>query len=362
MVTQKRGYVLIDGLRGIAALAVASLHWQALSAPWLFAASGGLAVDLFFLLSGIVIAHAYDGRIASGDLNTGRFMLTRLIRFWPLYAIGTFLGAAAVCMALATGRLSYYHSYGEVGISAALTLLFIPQHWGGALFELNTPFWSLLWELLANLAFVVFWRRLSINVLSVIVALGAIGLVAIVLEYGQLSGGNLWDTAITGPVRVVFSFFLGVVIQRVVPRAPARSQAAAIGCAAALVALFAMRPGPLIGAYHLLCVLLVFPAIGVLAMRVDAEGLTGRIFSRLGDASYGVYVLHIPTLILVSWIVSRSGLDAKGYGPAIFLVSCSALVGCVLFLDRHFDRPARAWLMHRFGLRSNRGAVEPRPI
>lgn len=122
MVQQKRGYVLIDGLRGIAALAVASLHWQVMSAPWLFAASGGLAVDLFFLLSGIVIAHAYDERIASGDLNTARFMLTRLIRFWPLYAIGTLLGAAAVCMALATGRSSYYHSYGEVAMSVALML------------------------------------------------------------------------------------------------------------------------------------------------------------------------------------------------------------------------------------------------
>lgn len=134
---RKRGYVLIDGMRGIAALAVASLHWQAMSAPWLFASSGGLAVDLFFLLSGIVIAHAYDERIDQGDLNAVRFMLTRIIRFWPLYALGTLLGAAAVCVALATGRDSYYHSYGELGISVALTLLFIPQRWGGALFELN---------------------------------------------------------------------------------------------------------------------------------------------------------------------------------------------------------------------------------
>lgn len=355
-VASRNGFRLIDGMRGIAALAVVSLHWHAISAPWLYAASGGLAVDLFFLLSGIVIAHAYDARIASGELNTARFMLTRIIRFWPLYALGTLLGAAAVCAAIATGRDSYYHSYGEVAAATGLTLLFIPQHWGGALYQLNTPFWSLLWELVANLAFVVFWRRLSVKVMAAIVALGAVGLIATAIAYGGLPAGSLWVTIVTGPIRVTFSFFMGVIIYRTVPRESARPRWLGPICSVALVALFA-APGsrPL---YDLACVMVVFPAVGILAMRTDVGGYTARLFKALGDASYGVYVLHMPALIFASWIASRTGIG----GPFLFVTCCVALVFGVLALDRWFDRPARKWMSEIGGLKVRRPALNPEPL
>jgi peptidoglycan/LPS O-acetylase OafA/YrhL len=362
MARRTEAFTLIDGMRGLAAIAVASLHWQAISAPWFFAASGGLAVDLFFLLSGIVIAHAYDDRIANGELNTSRFMLTRLIRFWPLYALGTLLGGVAVFVAMATGRAGYYHSYGELLSAITLTLMFIPQGWGGKLFELNPPFWSLLWELVANFIFVLFWRRLSVSVMAAIIAIGVIGVIAITLIYGQLSAGSLWETAGAGPIRVLFSFFLGVLIYRTVPRARARSQLIGLACAALLIGLFAARPGSWTAIYHLLCVLLIFPAAGVLAMRVDVGGLTARVFKQLGDASYGVYVLHMPALIFVSWIVSHAGRAGVSLGPFLFLICCLLLVGGVLFLDRTFDRPVRKRMMDRFGLKTRRSLPDPEPI
>jgi len=353
----KQGFGLIDGMRGIAAIAVASLHWQAFSQPWLFAASGGLAVDLFFLLSGIVIAHAYDDRIASGELNTARFMLTRIIRFWPLYALGTLLGAAGAVAAMATGRSSYYHSYSELAAVVGLTFLFIPQRYG-ALFQLNTPFWSLLWELVANFAFVLFWRQLSVKVLSVIVALGALSVIATGLVYGHLPAGSLWATALAGPARVTFSFFMGVIIYRTVPRGPSRSTWIGPACAAALVVLFAIHSDAWQPFYDLACVLVVFPAAGVLVMRVDVSGPTVPAFKALGDASYGVYVLHLPMLIFVSWAASHAGLG----GPPVFLVSCVALVCGVLALDRWFDRPVRKWMSARIGLRARRTAPDPEPF
>jgi peptidoglycan/LPS O-acetylase OafA/YrhL len=352
------GFRLIDGMRGIAALAVVSLHWQAISAPWLYAANGGLAVDLFFLLSGIVIAHAYDDRIANGELNASRFMLIRIIRFWPLYALGTLMGAAAVYVAMATGRDSHYNSYGDLAAAAGLTLLFVPQHWGGSLYQLNTPFWSLLWELVANLAFVLFWRRLSVKVLVAVVAMGALGLITTGMIYGHLPAGSLWVTAATGPIRVMFSFFMGVLIYRTVPRGPVRSTWAGAICAAMLIALFAIRADAWQPFYDLACVLLVFPAAGWLVMRVDVRGATSRLFKALGDASYGVYVLHLPTLIVVSWVASHTGLG----GPPLFLACFIALVGGVLALDRWYDRPVRKWMTALGGLKARRPALNPEPL
>jgi len=165
-----------------------------------------------------------------------------------------------------------------------------------------------------------------------------------------------------GPVRVMFSFFLGVIIQRIVPRSPARSHLIGPFCAAFLIVLFALRPGAWTGLYHLICVLLIFPALGVLAMRIDVDGVGALVFKKLGDASYGIYVLHMPTLILVSWIASHSGGSAGPRGPAIFLVSCSLLFTVVLALDRWFDRPARFWMTRRMGLEFKRANLAAPPI
>lgn len=357
-----RSFPLIDGLRGIAAIAVFSIHWQAISAPWLLASSGYLAVDLFFLLSGIVIAHAYDARIATGELGMMRFMLVRLVRFWPLYALGTFLAGTVACMAIATGRVGYFHSYADVAVAVALTLGFIPQHWSSELFQLNLPYWSLLFELLANLVFVMLWRQLSVRALALVVLAGGIGTVASGIVYGQLSGGGWWDTAQVGLARVAFSFFLGVIIYRTVPRGNVSSQAVGLACAAALIIFFAIDPGAWRPWYDLFCVLFVFPAAGVLVMRVDVGGVAAKVFKALGAASYGVYVLHLPMLIVTSAIVSRAGHSAEAIGPALFLIACPALIVAVLVLDRWYDRPIRTWLTTRFRLRVRRVTIDPEPL
>jgi len=43
---------------------------------------GYLAVDFFFMLSGFVLAHAYEERLRSG-MKAWRFMRTRIIRLYP---------------------------------------------------------------------------------------------------------------------------------------------------------------------------------------------------------------------------------------------------------------------------------------
>src|SRR4051812_1422158 len=82
-------YRYVDALRGVAALAVvlvhaddgghftAFFHWMPGAARW-FIRHGSTGVEIFFVLSGFVIAHAIGGhRITLG--YTGRFMLRRSI-------------------------------------------------------------------------------------------------------------------------------------------------------------------------------------------------------------------------------------------------------------------------------------------
>ena len=80
----------LNGVRGLAAVAVALYHMHSLFKVQ-FVQSGYLAVDLFFVLSGVVIAHAYGARLSSG-MTPLRFLRARFIRLAPLYLLGTAIG------------------------------------------------------------------------------------------------------------------------------------------------------------------------------------------------------------------------------------------------------------------------------
>src|SRR5215510_2853156 len=89
----KKHFEILDGLRGVAALAVVIFHFM----EWVFPdpsknfiGHGFLAVDFFFCLSGFVIGYAYDSRI--GKMGVGEFFKLRLIRLHPLVIFGSVLG------------------------------------------------------------------------------------------------------------------------------------------------------------------------------------------------------------------------------------------------------------------------------
>ena len=84
-------YLNLDAIRGVAAISVMLYHFSPFLADGKVLPSSYLAVDLFFLLSGFVIAHAYDRKIENG-MGFGTFLAIRLIRLYPLYLAGTLLG------------------------------------------------------------------------------------------------------------------------------------------------------------------------------------------------------------------------------------------------------------------------------
>ena len=92
----KQHYELLDGLRGVAALLVVCYH---IFEGYAFAGGtmiesinhGYLAVDFFFMLSGFVIAYAYDERW-NRTLTLKSFFKRRLIRLHPMVVMGAVLG------------------------------------------------------------------------------------------------------------------------------------------------------------------------------------------------------------------------------------------------------------------------------
>src|SRR4051794_26514580 len=87
--TQHR-FLALDGLRGVAALVILVFHFG-IRPAWV-APYGSLAVDFFFLLSGFVIAHAYEERLRQPGA-IGAFIRDRVIRLHPLLVLSIIPGA-----------------------------------------------------------------------------------------------------------------------------------------------------------------------------------------------------------------------------------------------------------------------------
>src|ERR1700750_3181305 len=89
----KQHFEILDGLRGVAAIAIVTFHFMEVvysDYSKNFIGHGFLAVDFFFCLSGFVIAYAYDDRLAK--MGVIEFFKSRLIRLHPLVVFGSVIG------------------------------------------------------------------------------------------------------------------------------------------------------------------------------------------------------------------------------------------------------------------------------
>lgn len=330
-------YSALNGIRGVAALVVFLHHSEPLVGdvvPW-----GYVAVDLFFMLSGFVIAHAYDDRLANG-LGAGRFLKLRLFRFYPLYFLGLVLGMAAFFardLAIlagwadgATEGLDYLTS------AFVLGLVFMPMVAGRDMFPLNAPAWSLFFELAINVVYAAGLFRASDRVLAAVSLAGLLALFWVLPAPTGLFDAP--DYLLRGTARTLFAFPLGVLIyrhHRKIPRMP--SWVAAVPC----LPLFA--PGLHdSSAFLFVSVAIVFPVGLALASRIEGSW---RGAEWLGLISYPLYAIHWPLqqpVFAARHLIPGPVLAA---GLLVFL-----LVACPLLASR-YDVPARAWLTRVFSRR-----------
>jgi peptidoglycan/LPS O-acetylase OafA/YrhL len=340
-------YEFLDGIRGIAAIFVVLFHTSESLKPSL--AHSYLAVDLFFVLSGFVIAHAYDLRLKNGNIPALQFLRIRLTRLYPIYLLSVLVSLPLLMLGLVRDMPASYSNPSLVQISTLTisTALFLPFYVRGgyALFPLNQPYWSLFFELLTNIVYAVIRPILSNRLLTVIVVATGLMLVMLVKYFGKLNVGASWGlySVVGGFARCIFGIFCGLLLYRrceLVPRflrKPAMPWLAVL-----LIALVLSAPsfGIYDGFFDLLSVFTIFP----LAVATASHGNRSKyasIMIMLGTASYPLYVFHSP----VSQIVGHWGgtvLNEWGAVKEVLLIGAIMLVG--VWLEKHYDLPARHWL------------------
>lgn len=360
----KSHYVILDGLRGVASLTVVIFHlfeaWSDGDPQKQIINHGYLAVDFFFLLSGFVVAYAYDDRW--GRMSQWSFYKRRLVRLQPMIVIGTVIGAALFGLQAFSifPKVSGTPWWQVIGVMLiGFTMIPLPKSadirgWDET-YPLNGPAWSLFYEYVANILYAVGLRRLSNRALGVFVALAALALLhlCIFATRGDLIGGWALDAEgiRIGLTRVAFPFFAGVLLMRIGKRIRIRHAFAL--CSILLVAsLVVPRIGGLDrlwlnGLYEALCIILLFPLIVAIgAGEKAADGTSVRIARFFGDLSYPLYITHYPLIyIYTGWVANAHPGAAQGVlaGAALFVASVAIAYGCL----KLYDEPLRRWLAAR---------------
>lgn len=348
---EKQRFVVLDGMRGLAALAVITDH---VSSPLMDALIPGryLAVDFFFILSGFVLAHVYGERLGAG-MSMRDFMRVRLIRLYPLYFAGIVLGGALALLYAIKGWGEGTLAHVAASFAFALPMLPAPPAlsiWPDAPFPLDGPAWSLFFELFVNAVFVaVFLWLTPRRTLLIAVAAGLLLIPSVFLLTTRLDAGFAWSNFIGGFPHVTYAFFAGVFIyqMRARWRLPVLPAWAAF---AGLIAIFAV-PAPAYGftrsLYDLAAAFILCPALVALSADSKISGRALCISAFLGAMSYGVYILHVP---IWGWLrVALDALAPDGVLPGVVNVALTAAlaIAATAFLTRVYDVPVRRMLSRR---------------
>lgn len=352
-------------LRGIAAMGIVVFHFtQHLHTGWhetevtQLISRSYLAVDLFFIMSGCVLAHVYGGwfKLRVGRTTALAFLRARFARIYPLH-LATLVMILMIQVVL--NFATYLRQGGEampawpdvLNFTDMIKNLFLVHGlWNDGL-SWNFPSWSISTEFFAYLAFPLAAPLLLR--LRVLPALVVMALLYAGLGWLAMSEGGLHITSGPSFLRCILQFMMGVLLYRLYQQGLLASWLSRDGVflAAAVTALVVMH----LGGPDMLVVLafLVLVAAGIQNGGRVRRALHVRPLVWLGEVSYSIYMTHAVILgltrVVIGALFGASMLDELPAATAAVILAVMLLA--VLPLSettyRRIELPARRWLKGR---------------
>lgn len=359
-----RRFLTLETLRGVAAASVVVYHLRFWFPGVTLLNNAYLAVDFFFILSGFVIAYAYEHRLNAG-MKFSAFVTIRAIRFYPMLIIASVLGFIAEALRSLVVPTNF--DLVSVGSWLALGILCIPILPGAGrarqFFPLNWPEWSLFFELGVNGLYALLAKSLSSRLLILIILISGCAEAVTSYYFGFVTiGRNL--AFLSGLPRATFPFFAGVLLWRFyragkLPRLPIPP----FLIATLLLCSFmpTMQKGAWQVCYDLACIMVLYPAIIIAAVHQEPRAYFSLLARFFGEVSYPLYVLHFPLLVLLVYGWRALGREPADAGPVWIVGAFGLLIGLSYLVFKFYDQPTRRWLSLRLNLVSS-GAVPSRAI
>ena len=345
----------LTGLRPFASLYVFFFHFGRpllTTAPrWLRAlgGSGFVGVSFFYVLSGFVLALSYGPRIIdrNSSFDHRRFLVRRIARLMPAYF-------AALLLLL---PLVLRHDSNVVAspLGGILQLVFMQAWWPPLALTWNLPAWSISIEVAFYLVLPSLIRAiaglsapqrrwllpaiwaLALVVAGVYSAIAPDGIVGPDSNAFYLGFLKFWPPARLPELAFGVTLGLAFTPARAAKTAPWLGPLA-LAVAATTLSLSDRLP------FALVHNALLLPCFGAIVWSAaGARGIVGRILgsrplTRLGRASYDIYILQMPLMYLVL-------AAALPLGGLRFVVVFGLLVyGVGLMFHLTIERPAQRWI------------------
>lgn len=348
-------------MRIIAASAVVILHYSdyfrdvpvgrfMVEHTWHF----NLFVDLFFVVSGFVIARQYFGRVDDAA-SIGRFLWRRLARIYPLHlATLGFYVALAGALHFGAARTDNPARYPLSDLPAQLLLM---HAFIGERLTFNFPSWSLSAEMFCYLLFpaVALLAQRRKELIIALIVLSALGNSL----WAGAAGTTPWADWINqgGAFRALPAFNLGVacyLFRDRIARWPA-IPGALIASLLAFIALGSLLPA--------MTGLAAVYAIAILAIQADCgerETMMSKLgFDRWSSLTYSCYMLHIPVATVVITLGTRL-LPFSPNGRLILAPLAIAVLAAASVISlRAFETPLRRYLTEAYERRAARRDTTP---
>ena len=322
-------YHSLDALRGFAALAIVLFHFPVGNSGW-WPVAGYLAVDVFFVMSGFILAGRYGAELEGGKLGVARFAWIRARRIGPMLLLSVLLGVGLHLAGMSKGPLMP-----DAGAMASLqAALLLPSLDPRRLaFPANIALWSLFVEFWVNVG----WAGLlsvasrtrhgrefvaGVGKVSVVFFL-LIALIAGTVDFG--AAGGVASLAL-GFLRCAAGFSAGVWL---------------VGKRSVVLLRITGRPLPWVIASAALVVWLPYLLQGTIVRGVgmwlstaavvavwSAWQIRSRIADLIGEASYPIYALHVPLGVAYGALVGEDAMRTPA-GLSGFVIAALLVSWCV---------------------------------
>jgi len=338
----------LDGIRGLAALGVVVYHYHRhlegapLDALLFPVYRGGLLfVDLFFVLSGFILAQVYAHEARYPTLRGA--VVSRIARLYPLHLLTLFAVAVLQKAHVALIDHGFVYVYNDWW-HLSLNVFMLNESGLQRGFSFNGPSWSISTEFIVNVLFLAVALRNPKRALWLGVALAAamIALDAAV----HWTEPPRWLEPFSRLFRCFLGFGVGLVLRTVHDRAkPVRAPQWTIeaGFVAAIAAMLYFMSRPERPAAFYALALVVFPALVLLSLRsvYAAAVLRTRPIVHLGEISFSVYLLHFPLELATKDLIALTGVRPQFDSPMALAVMMTACIAISHVTWKYFEMPAR---------------------